>query len=265
MRSWFAIAAGLLLATGAVQAQVTATVTAVSDYDFRGVSLSGTDPNLQGSIDWANDSGFYAGLWASGPLDFGPGSDANVETDLYFGINGGAEEGFGWSAGFVYYYYWPDGDNVDYPEIFVGGKYQSFSGKLWYTNDYGNLGPDAWYLEGNFDHDLPSNFSIHAHLGYNYGDYWKHINGDETYDWSVGVGYQLGNFTLLLKYVDTDTDVRDQERCLQQRRPRDLLDCDHVPLGKWYLSEPERGLGGPLSLYCRVRITVLIRPNSSSM
>jgi uncharacterized protein (TIGR02001 family) len=208
MRSWFAIAAGLLLATGAVQAQVTATVTAVSDYDFRGVSLSGTDPNLQGSIDWANDSGFYAGLWASGPLDFGPGSDANVETDLYFGINGGAEEGFGWSAGFVYYYYWPDGDNVDYPEIFVGGKYQSFSGKLWYTNDYGNLGPDAWYLEGNFDHDLPSNFSIHAHLGYNYGDYWDdRANGlDEHIDWSIGVGYAFGNFTMLLKWVDNETD-----------------------------------------------------------
>ncbi len=73
MRSYIAIAAGLLLATGAVQAQVTGTVTAVSDYDFRGVSLSGTDPALQGSVDWANESGFYAGLWASSSLDFGPG------------------------------------------------------------------------------------------------------------------------------------------------------------------------------------------------
>ena len=193
MRSWFAIAAGLLLATGAVQAQVTATVTAVSDYDFRGVSLSGTDPNLQGSIDWANDSGFYAGLWASGPLDFGPGSDANVETDLYFGINGGAEEGFGWSAGFVYYYYWPDGDNVDYPEIFVGGKYQSFSGKLWYTNDYGNLGPDAWYLEGNFDHDLPSNFSSPRTSRLQLRRLLEgHQRLTRPIDWSVGVGYAAG-------------------------------------------------------------------------
>jgi uncharacterized protein (TIGR02001 family) len=208
MRRYLAIAAVLLLASGAANAQFSATVTAVSDYDFRGVSLSGTDPALQGSVDWANDSGFYAGLWGSSSMDFGPLSDADWETDLYFGINGGAEEGFGWSAGFVYYYYWPDGDNVDYPEIFVGGKFQSFGAKLWYTNDYGNLNTDAWYLEGNFDHDLPSNFSVHAHLGYNYGDYWKDINGDETFDWSVGVGYQLGNFTMLLRYVDTDTNVR---------------------------------------------------------
>ena len=209
MRSWFAIAAGLLLlAAGVAQAGVTGTVTAVSDYDFRGVSLSGTDPALQGSIDWAHDSGFYAGLWASSSLDFGPGTDADWETDFYFGITGETEGGFGWSAGFVEYYYWPDGDNVEYPEIFVGGSYAGFGAKLWYTNDYGNTNTDAWYLEGNFDHDLPSNFSVHAHVGYNFGDWWKDINTDETIDWSVGVGYQAGNFALLLKYVDTDTDVR---------------------------------------------------------
>jgi uncharacterized protein (TIGR02001 family) len=208
MRSYLAIAAGLLLAAGVAQAQVTATVTAVSDYDFRGVSLSGTDPALQGSVDWAHESGFYAGLWGSSSLDFGPGSDADWEADLYFGITGGAEEGFGWSAGFVYYYYLPDGDNAEYPEIFVGGTYQSFGAKLWYTNDYGNLNTDAWYLEGNFDHDLPANFSVHAHVGYNYGDYWDdEVNGlDEHIDWSLGVGYQLGNFSLLLKWVDNETD-----------------------------------------------------------
>src|SRR5262245_19385067 len=206
MRRYLAITAVLLLASGAANAQFSATVTAVNDYDFRGVSLSGTDPNLQASIDWAHESGFYAGLGGSGPLDFGPGTDANVETDLYFGITGGAEEGFRWSAGFVYYYYWPDGDNVDYPEIYVGGNYQSFGAKLWYTNDYGNTGPDAYYLEGNFDHDLPSNFSIHAHVGYNFGDYWKDSVFGENFDYSIGVGYALGNFNLLLKWVDNDAD-----------------------------------------------------------
>ena len=218
MRRLFAIAAGLLLATGVAHAQLTGTVTAVSDYDFRGVSLSGTDPALQGSIDWAHDSGFYAGIWASSSLDFDSTCpqtnsvtgecDGEWETDAYFGITGGdSEKGFGWSAGFVYYYYWPS-DSVEYPEIFVGGSFKSFGAKLWYTNDYGNTSESAWYLEGNFDHDLPANFSVHAHLGYNYGDWWKNINGDETFDWSIGVGYALGNFNLLLKYVDTDTDVR---------------------------------------------------------
>ncbi|HKE43038.1 MAG TPA: TorF family putative porin [Steroidobacteraceae bacterium] len=211
MRSHIAIAAGLLLATGVAHAQLTGTVTAVNDYDFRGISLSGTDPALQGSIDWAHDSGFYAGLWASSSLDFGPGTDADWETDAYFGITGGdAEKSFGWSAGFVYYYYWPDGDDVQYPEIYVGGNFRSFGAKLWYTNDYGNLNTDAWYFEGNFDHDLPANFSVHLHLGYNFGDYWKDSAYGENFDYSVGVGYALGNFNLLLKWVDNDADFTER-------------------------------------------------------
>ena len=51
MRLSQGVAAVLLLASGAVaHAEVTGTVTAVSDYDFRGISLSATDPALQGSI-----------------------------------------------------------------------------------------------------------------------------------------------------------------------------------------------------------------------
>ncbi|HEY7740572.1 MAG TPA: TorF family putative porin, partial [Steroidobacteraceae bacterium] len=64
------VAVGLLCATAAANAEVSYTVTAVSDYDFRGVSLSAKDPALQASIDYAHDSGFYAGAWASN-IDYG--------------------------------------------------------------------------------------------------------------------------------------------------------------------------------------------------
>ena len=43
---------------------VSATVTGVSDYRFRGVSSSDRDPAIQGSID-LNFRGFYVGAWAS--------------------------------------------------------------------------------------------------------------------------------------------------------------------------------------------------------
>ncbi len=233
MRSYFAIAAGLLLATGAVQAQVTATVTAVSDYDFRGVSLSGTDPALQGSIDWAQRQWFLRRPVGEQQPGLRPGY--RMPTGKPISTSVSPVELRKASAGRPGSSTTTTGRTVTTSNIQRSSwadSYQSFGAKLWYTNDYGNLDPDAWYLEGNFDHDLPSNFSIHAHLGYNYGDYWKDINGDETIDWSIGVGYALGNFTLLLKYVDNETDVHVNERSLQQRRPRDLLDRDHVPVGK---------------------------------
>jgi len=208
MRGLKAIAAVLLLTTtGVAQAQLSGTVTVVNDYDFRGVSLSGKDPAIQGSVDWAHDSGLYVGAWASCCLDFGPGSQTDNEVDLYAGFTGGDEDGFSWDAGIVYYWYEPDNDNVDYAEIYFGGSYGMFDAKFWYTDDYGNLGQDAYYLEGNLNYGLPESFTLLVHVGYNFGDYWKNINGDETIDYSIGVGYTLSRFDLELKYVDTDTNV----------------------------------------------------------
>ena len=54
----------LLGVAGAAQAQFSSTVTAVSDYDFRGVSLSAKDPALQASLDYAfGETGFSVGAW----------------------------------------------------------------------------------------------------------------------------------------------------------------------------------------------------------
>ncbi len=53
------LVAGLLTLSSVSQAQFSSTWTAVSDYDFRGYSQSGTDPALQASADYAfGGSGF---------------------------------------------------------------------------------------------------------------------------------------------------------------------------------------------------------------
>lgn len=207
------VALGLLGCTSGAFAQVSSTVTLTNDYDFRGISLSAEDPAVQASLDYAHDSGFYVGAWASN-ADFGPGTDVDYEVDLYAGFTGGEEDGLGWSAGIVYYM-WPGGqypegsgfDDLDYPEIFAGLSYGMFSGKVWYSNDYSATDEDGYYFEGNVAVPLPANFTLNLHAGYSVGDYWKDINGDEPLDYSVGVGYTVGHFNLNLKYVDTESDV----------------------------------------------------------
>jgi uncharacterized protein (TIGR02001 family) len=201
MRLSQGVAAALLLASGAVaHAEVTGTVTAVSDYDFRGISLSATDPALQGSIDWAGESGFYLGAWASN-IDYGNDVDGDVEIDLYAGYAGETEAGLGWDVGLVYYTY-PGADDInDYPEIYGALSYKWLELKQWYTNDYGGLDDDAWYTEGNASFELPANFGLNLHLGYNYGDAF---DDTEYMDYSIGFGYTLGNFDLELKWVDND-------------------------------------------------------------
>lgn len=208
MRGLKAIAAVLLLTTGVANAQLSGTVTAVSDYSFRAISLTNSDPALQGSIDWAHDSGFYAGAWASN-IDYGPGVDGDIELDLYLGFAGGAEDGIGWDVGIVYYSYLGADDPNAYPEAWVGLTYAMFKFKQWYTNDYVGADLESYYTEANASFELPAAFGLNLHAGYNYGEAFKTAGNSEYIDYSVGVAYTLGNFKLELKYVDTNLDSND--------------------------------------------------------
>jgi uncharacterized protein (TIGR02001 family) len=208
------LAAGLLLASGAAHAQFSSTWTATNDYDFRGFSQSAKDPALQGSVDYAFSQGFALGAWASN-VDFDP-ADGDIELDLYANYTGTINDTFAWTAGIVYYLYPGSDDLGEYPEFFVGLNAGPVQFKQWYANDLYDLGDSAYYTEANATFPLPANFSIIAHAGYSWGDYWKDQFGTEVFDYSLGVGYSLGKFNLALKYTATDdesieTDVGNNE------------------------------------------------------
>ncbi|HET7203640.1 MAG TPA: TorF family putative porin [Steroidobacteraceae bacterium] len=195
-------AVGLTFAAMTAQAEVTGTIGAVSDYDFRGVSLSAKDPALQGSIDYAHDSGFYAGVWGSN-IDYGDDVDGDLEVDVYAGFANQINDDLGYDVGLVYYTY-PGADDIDdYPELYAGLTYKWLEVKQWYTNDNSGSDLDSFYTEANAEFELPANFTLGLHAGYNYGDYFEDF---EYVDYSIGVGYTLGHFDLGLKYVDNDMD-----------------------------------------------------------
>ena len=103
MKNWsrLMIAGVVLAASGAANAQVSSTVTATSDYDYRGITQTGLDPALQVSLDYAfGESGFAIGAWGSN-VDFGPGTDSDLELDLYLSYTKELENGFNWNVGYV--------------------------------------------------------------------------------------------------------------------------------------------------------------------
>jgi uncharacterized protein (TIGR02001 family) len=204
------VAAVLLMATGAVaQADITGTVTVVSDYDFRGITQTATDPALQGSIDYAHDSGFYAGAWASN-VDFDTAGD--IEVDLYTGFSGG--ETYVWDVGIVWYTY-PSSDRelLDFPEVYASLGYKWIEGKIWYSSNFGGVSENAFYYEANANFELPAGFGLGLHIGKSDGDYW---DNSDYFDYSVGVTYTLGHFDLGLKWVDGSD-----------------LDSEEVPCENW--------------------------------
>ncbi len=203
----------LLGVAGAAQAQVSSTVTGVTDYDFRGVSLSAKNPALQASLDYAfGETGFSLGAWASN-IDYGNDVDGTLELDLYAGYEASINDDLSWNAGLVWYTY-PGSDNTatkskigSYPELSVGLGWKGLGVKQWYAIDYGGSSNDALYTEVNYTFALPQNFSITLHAGYNYGDAF---DGFEYLDYGATVGLDVGKFSLALKFTGTDNSGADK-------------------------------------------------------
>jgi uncharacterized protein (TIGR02001 family) len=178
---------------------ITATATIVSDYRFRGVSLSDRDPAAQGSVDVAI-SGFYAGVWVSSIARF---ADTNVEADVYAGYGGEAGP-IQYEIGAIAYLY-PGGDGT-------GDVYEA-TGSLSYTlgpatarlranyaPDQENLAGDNFYLSADARVGIPTTpVTVFAQLGRERGSFYG-----RKWDWSLGVEVTRGPFSASLGYFDTD-------------------------------------------------------------
>jgi len=205
------VGGALLLATQSASADISATITGTTDYDFRGVSLSSGDPALQGSVDYTNGM-FYASIWGSN-LDYGPDYDSKLEIDLIAGLTGEMENGIGWDTGIVVYTYplstgSASKSQIDtYPEVYAGASYKIFDAKLWYSWDSSGSNEDAYYAEGNLNFTLPWEVGLTLHAGYSWGDYWDPSDAPSAAytDAAITLSKSFGHFDFALKGVTTDT------------------------------------------------------------
>jgi uncharacterized protein (TIGR02001 family) len=207
-----AIASSLLFGTGAAMADdpISANVTMISDYTFRGISQTDEHGAIQGGFDYAHDSGFYAGTWMSN-VDFGDGG-GSTETDYYGGWAGSTGD-WGYDFGVIYYDYWNDAD-LDYLELAVKVSWKDLSVGANYSDEFGKDGPKYWYFGADYSYSLMDNLSLDLHAGYSDADaddFWE--DGEDTYsDWSIGVSTSYFGLDWSLAYVDTslnDTDIAD--------------------------------------------------------
>jgi uncharacterized protein (TIGR02001 family) len=186
-------------ATGPVA--LTGGVAVVSDYRFRGVSLSGKDFAVQPYLTLKHESGLYVGAWGSN-LSENDGDD--VEMDLYAGFAGGDD--LTYDIGATYYLY-PGVSNLNYVEF--TGKLGSTVGpatvgvQLSYVPSQDNTGnDDNIYFGTNASIAVPNTpISIVGTMGIEDGAFTA---GSEKVDWSLGLNAAVAGFTLGVSYVDTN-------------------------------------------------------------
>ena len=174
-------------------------IAVVSDYRFRGVSLSDKDFAVQPTLTVSHESGFYVGVWGSNIAE-NPGED--IEVDLYAGFAGG--DTVTYDLGVTYYMY-PGVSDFNYAE-FIGKLGTTvgpvtLGGMVAYAPSQDGTGnTDNFYVGTNASIGIPDTpLSFTGSIGYEDGAF-----GDDKIDWSLGVTAEVKGFTLGASYVDTN-------------------------------------------------------------
>lgn len=193
---------------------VTGNVSLVTDYRFRGISLSGGDPAIQGAINVNHSSGLYAGVWGSSLED----SDVygSLETDFYAGWTGEVSPGLTADVGMTYYVYFNGNvGDANYFEPYVSltktlGPVSAKAGAAYAWKQDALGGDDNLYLYTDWTLGVPNTpVSIAAHLGYTDGVLSpKVLTGAGTgggWDYSLGASYAVtSNLSASVSYVGVD-------------------------------------------------------------
>lgn len=181
---------------------ITGNVAFVSDYRFRGLSLSGGDPALQGAINVNHASGFYVGAWASSLEQDAFDIYGNLEVDVYAGWTGEVTSGLTADVGLLYYVY-PAGSfgdgNVFEPYASLSTTLGPATAKVgvayaWEQDSLG--GGDNLYLFTDLGAGIPSTpISLSAHLGYTDGALSPKLltgqSADGGFDYSLGATWNI--------------------------------------------------------------------------
>jgi uncharacterized protein (TIGR02001 family) len=219
--------AALLATPSAVQAQeeeesfpqISGTAAFVSDYRWRGVSLSNKDPAVQASIQLTTKPGFFIAAWGSSIAEYGATFDdetgelldsgATTEIDLYGGWSGPLGP-LNATIGMLAYLH-PGGSGVDAFEFYgtLGGSFgpASLTVGLNWAPDQKNLNRSNRYIFGTLGVAIPDTpITVKAGMGHERGSFVVDGSGRTTqkFDYLVGVDVTWKMLTLGGAFIGND-------------------------------------------------------------
>lgn len=196
------------------RAQVSGDVTAVSDYRYRGISLSGDRPAVQGGIGIDFRSGVYSGLFASTiDADF-------IESSALVQAYGGfarREGDTSWDAGASLTAF-PHAADYRFAELHAGLTHDKWNVALHYAPRYFGRRVRTLYVEANAAWPIPGTLSwlpgVRVSLVAHGGVLFARSTGDELFgssaqrlDGKAGMAFDTRWVKIELSYVAGDTPI----------------------------------------------------------
>lgn len=201
-------ALALATAAGAATAgNFSANLGAVSEFMFRGIAQS-FGPAVQGGLDYAPETGFYAGAWASN-TDYPGSRDQTVryETDLYGGYV--AEFGAVRSDLGLIHYRFPDDAALDTVELTASAGLGGVSLFVAHTRAFFGSEEPATYWSATLERAVGEQMLASAAGGYSSGRGADAVVGRAYWDYTLSLATEAdalgpGRWRLALQGSDLD-------------------------------------------------------------
>jgi uncharacterized protein (TIGR02001 family) len=200
----------LLLVRSVAVAEVSGHVALLSDYRYRGESLTDGRPALQAAVDYDHSSGLFLGALAS-TVRIDPAA-SGLGAQLYAGYARPFNDRASWEIGVVTYLFPHISHTLvergyDYRETFFGISYNTVNARLYYSDDYFGVGGKAVYLEVNASRTLNERVALTGHLGcLDHGQTRQSLAGGQDHsqlDFKAGIAIDVSGFTMELSIVGT--------------------------------------------------------------
>ena len=197
----------LFASTGATSqaSEFSGTVALTSEYVFRGLALSDGDPSFQAGVDYAHDSGLFAGAWGSTIDRESPSGSRDLQVNYYAGYHYAPESRFAASLSVTRYTYpgQPGPLDYDYTEMLVAAYLDDrYSLEFGYSDSLYGFDVNSRHLELRADWPLRSAWVIGGGVGYN--DVGSGDSDDYLY-WDAGVTGRYSRLTMDLRWYDNET------------------------------------------------------------
>jgi len=193
-----ALGPSLLVACGAAFAQTGGSIAFLSDYRYRGVSLSDEKPTLSLSLTHDDPRGWYGGASLTGVTLYP--NRREVQVLGYAGYAGRLSDRLGWEAGATVVHFGTD-SRYDFWEAFGGVSGERWNMRLHYSPDYFGSGTRTAYGEINIGHPLSPMTRATAHMGALVRVGGNPTDGDASLDGSLGLAVGRDAWEVRLDWI----------------------------------------------------------------
>ena len=208
---WATLALAWFPATAANASDLSAEIGLVSDYRYRGLSLSDGKPAVQASVTFEHDSGLYAEAWSS--TIGGPDVDSDTELDLTAGYSLEIAPKLSLDMSGTYYLY-PGEPGANYVDGTIAlelargsAAYRigvGFAPKQKGTEDDEGKRDTNLYVFAGASYELEKlPLTLDTELGFEQGAFDEAAGGGK-WDWRVGAELKLEPARIGLAYVGSD-------------------------------------------------------------